>query len=95
MKVDRITESGFIAEDSFFESSEKVSIRPKSFAEYPGQKRAKENLSVYVKAATKRADTLDHVLLHGPPGLGKTTLAQIVAKEMASPFQQTSGPIYR
>ncbi|MCX6127168.1 MAG: Holliday junction branch migration DNA helicase RuvB [Proteobacteria bacterium] len=68
------------------------SIRPGSFAEYPGQDDIKRNLSVYVEAALLRKKTLDHVILHGAPGLGKTTLAHIVANELGVPFIATSGP---
>lgn len=67
-------------------------LRPQRFADYPGQDAVKSNLEVYVAAARKRAKPLDHMILHGPPGLGKTTLAKIVALEMAVPFYQTSGP---
>lgn len=67
-------------------------LRPKTFDEYVGQKQVKENLLVYIKAAKKRNEALDHVLLYGPPGLGKTTLAGIIANEMESSFKQTSGP---
>lgn len=67
-------------------------IRPKHFAEYPGQDRVKANLEVYVKAAKKRNGALDHVLLHGPPGLGKTTLGRIIANELDKPFTSISGP---
>ena len=67
-------------------------LRPLFFADYPGQDRVKANLQVYVSAALKRKSTLDHTLLHGPPGLGKTTLAKIVAHELGAPFYQTSGP---
>ncbi len=67
-------------------------LRPKTFDEYVGQKQVKENLLVYIKAAKKRSEALDHVLLYGPPGLGKTTLAGIIANEMESSFKQTSGP---
>ena len=67
-------------------------LRPKTFDEYVGQKQVKENLLVYIKAAKKRGESLDHVLLYGPPGLGKTTLAAIIANEMESNFKQTSGP---
>ena len=68
------------------------SLRPRRLNEYIGQDKAKENLSVFVKAAVKRREALDHVLLYGPPGLGKTTLAAIIANELGVNFRQTSGP---
>ncbi|MBR3497849.1 MAG: Holliday junction branch migration DNA helicase RuvB [Selenomonadaceae bacterium] len=68
------------------------SLRPRRLAEYIGQDKAKENLAVFVKAAVKRREALDHVLLYGPPGLGKTTLAAIIANELGVNFRQTSGP---
>src|SRR6201998_1548234 len=67
--------------------------RPKSLAEFIAQQAARENLRVFVSAAKARGEALDHVLLHGPPGLGKTTLAQIVARELGVGFRGTSGPI--
>ena len=69
-----------------------LSLRPKTLTEYIGQEKVKENLKIYIEAAKNRGDTLDHVLLYGPPGLGKTTLAGIIANEMGVNFRLTSGP---
>ncbi len=68
------------------------SLRPKSLTEYIGQEKVKENLSIFIEAAKQRGDPLDHVLLYGPPGLGKTTLSGIIAHEMGVNFRVTSGP---
>ena len=69
------------------------SLRPQSLDAFIGQRRARENLSVFIQAARARGDALDHVLLSGPPGLGKTTLAQIVSRELGVGFRMTSGPV--
>ncbi len=69
------------------------SLRPQTLAEFIGQQGARDNLRVFVEAAKSRGDALDHVLFYGPPGLGKTTLAQIVAREMGVNFRSTSGPV--
>ena len=67
-------------------------IRPRSMDEYIGQKKLKENLSIFIEAAKKRGEALDHTLLYGPPGLGKTTMAGIIANEMGTNLRVTSGP---
>jgi Holliday junction DNA helicase RuvB len=70
-----------------------ASLRPKRLADFVGQQQARENLSVFINAAKARSEALDHVLFYGPPGLGKTTLAQIVARELGVNFRSTSGPV--
>jgi Holliday junction DNA helicase RuvB len=86
-------------EDRFLSGTQKPedirlddTLRPQRLADYPGQERVKEELSIYIAAAKQRGDALDHVLLYGPPGLGKTTLAQIIAHELGVNFRVTSGP---
>jgi Holliday junction DNA helicase RuvB len=76
-------------EDQLFESG----LRPKTLLEYVGQTKAKKNLQVFIEAARKRQEALDHVLFYGPPGLGKTTLANIIAQEMGVAIKSTSGPV--
>ncbi len=80
------------AEYSASEDEYDASLRPRRLADYVGQDKIKDNLKVYIEAAKQRGDTLDHVLLYGPPGLGKTTLAAIIAAEMGVNFRVTSGP---
>jgi len=82
-----------IAPERRDEDELEASLRPKRLVEFVGQKQARENLSVFIEAAKSRGEPLDHVLFSGPPGLGKTTLAQIVARELGVGFRATSGPV--
>src|SRR5882724_2760959 len=87
-KTDRLVTPERVEDDTL-----EATMRPKRLADFVGQQQARENLSVFIDAAKARAEALDHVLFHGPPGLGKTTLAQIVARELGVNFRSTSGPV--
>ena len=88
MKDERLIDGGFLTEDREIENS----LRPRSLDAYIGQEKVKENLRVFIEAAKSRRESLAHILLYGPPGLGKTTLSNIVAEEMGVQIKITSGP---
>ena len=85
-------EEPIVSKTLLSEDTGETSLRPKTLKEYIGQEKAKQNLSIFIEAARQRTEALDHVLLHGPPGLGKTTLAGIIAQEMGVNIRITSGP---
>ncbi|NTW36635.1 MAG: AAA family ATPase, partial [Syntrophobacteraceae bacterium] len=86
---DRLIEPTPIEEDLPLENS----LRPRRLDEYIGQKLVKENLGIFIEAAKQRSESLDHVLLHGHPGLGKTSLAAVIANELGVHMRSTSGPV--
>jgi Holliday junction DNA helicase RuvB len=89
MADQRIVSAAPLEEEAQFEAG----LRPRRLADFTGQSNLKENLAIAIEAARRRGEAMDHVLLYGPPGLGKTTLAAIIAEELEVEFQQTSGPI--
>lgn len=91
MAIERIIDTELNERDEAEQQLE-VSLRPQTFAEYVGQERLKRNLMLAIEAARKRGEPLDHVLLFGPPGLGKTTMASVIANEMKADLRVTSGP---
>ena len=88
-----IYEEPIVTKSFLQEDAQEISLRPHTLQEYIGQEKAKNNLAVFIEAARRRTESLDHVLLHGPPGLGKTTLAGIIAQEMGVNMKITSGPV--
>src|SRR5207344_292713 len=89
MTEDRVVTAARVDEDAQYEAG----LRPRTLDDYIGQDRVRENLQVSIAAAKQRGEALDHVLLYGPPGLGKTTLAYVIANELGVAIQSTAGPI--
>src|SRR5574344_656047 len=91
MAIERIVDTG-IHDDEPEEQQIEVTLRPQTFDEYVGQERLKKNLKLAIQAAKNRGEPIDHVLLYGPPGLGKTTMASVIANEMGTNIRVTAGP---
>jgi Holliday junction DNA helicase RuvB len=94
MAVERIVDTSVHDEGSVDEQQIEVTLRPQTFADYVGQDRLKRNLKLAIDAAKKREEPIDHVLLYGPPGLGKTTMATVIANEMGKSIRNTGGPAF-
>ena len=91
MAIERIVDTSTHQDDAA-EQAVEVTLRPQTFADYIGQDRLKKNIRLAIAAAKKRGEPIDHVLLYGPPGLGKTTMASVIANEMGTNLRVTAGP---
>ncbi|MDQ1239740.1 MAG: holliday junction helicase RuvB, partial [Thermodesulfobacteriota bacterium] len=89
MNADRIITGSRLTGDDEPEGN----LRPRTLNDYVGQEKIKENLAIFIEAAKRRGEAMDHILFHGPPGLGKTTLAHIISREMGAQIRTTSGPV--